>query len=62
VLGRSLFFWKGAAERDTAGVLLDRGYAAVGLHPLARILAAHLEQLEDLEGPQEADLDDDEDE
>lgn len=62
VLGRSLFFWKGAAERETAGVLLDRAYAAVGLHPLARVLAAHMEQLEDLEGAQEADLDEEEEE
>lgn len=62
VLGRSLFYWKGASERETAGVLLDRGYAAVGLHPLARVLAAHLEQLEDLEGVQDAGPDDEEEE
>ena len=62
VMGRSLFYWKGAAERETAGVLLDRGYAAVGLHPLARILAAHMEQLEDIEGANESDIDEEEEE
>ena len=63
LLGRSLFYWKDAGERETAGVLLDKGYAAVGLHPLTRVLAAHLEQLEDLEGVQEdADADEEEEE
>lgn len=62
LLGRSLFFWKGAPERENASVLMDRAYAALGLHPLARVLAAHMEQLEDLEGSHERDLEDEEEE
>ena len=62
LVGRSLFFWKDASHRETAGVLLDRGYAAIGNHALARVLAAHLEQLEDLEGVHSDDSDVEEEE
>lgn len=62
LLGRSLFFWKGAQERENAGVLMDKAYAAMGLHALARVLAAHMEQLEDLEGSHDSEMEEEEEE